>query len=96
MVVIAIVVSALPVAGQNWTAPQTPWGDPDLQGLWPSVQLLSVPIERPVKLGTKATLTHEEFGKTRAVAVCELKRLVPTKSSSREGRSHPQNPYELT
>ena len=63
IVVIAIVVATVPVAGQNWTAPRTPWGDPDLQGLWPSVQLLSVPFQRPVNLGTKATLTDEEFAR---------------------------------
>lgn len=54
MVVIAIVVAAVPVASQNWTVPRTPWGAPDLQGLWPSAPLLSVPFERPVKLGTHA------------------------------------------
>jgi len=40
-----------------------PWGDPDLQGFWPSVGLLSVPLQRPVNLGTKAMLTDEEFAK---------------------------------
>lgn len=63
MVVIAIVVAAVPVASQNRTVPRTPWGDPDLQGLWPSAPLLSVPFERPVQLGTKATLTDEEFAR---------------------------------
>jgi len=61
IVVIALVVATLPVAGQNWTPPRTPWGDPDLQGLWPSVEMLSVPIQRPAELGTKATLSDEEF-----------------------------------
>ena len=63
VVVFAIVVAALPVTAQHWTPPKTPWGDPDLQGFWPSVELLSVPIERPVELGTKATLTDEEFAR---------------------------------
>ena len=63
MVVFAIVVAAVPVASQKWTPPRTPWGDPDLQGFWPSVALLSVPLERPVALGQKATLTDEEFAR---------------------------------
>ena len=63
MVAVAIVVAAAPLAGQKWTPPRTPWGDPDLQGFWPVVELLSVPIERPVELGTKATLTDEEFAR---------------------------------
>ncbi len=63
MVVIAIVAATAPVASQKWTPPRTPWGDPDLQGFWPVVEMLSVPIERPVALGTKATLTEEEFAR---------------------------------
>ena len=67
MVVVAIgfgfVIAALPVTAQKWTPPRTPWGEPDLQGFWPSAELLSVPIERPVALGTKATLTDEEVAR---------------------------------
>jgi hypothetical protein len=61
MVVIALVVTALPTTAQNWTPPRTSWGDPDLQGFWPSVDMLSVPFERPASLGMKATLTDEEL-----------------------------------
>ena len=61
MVVIAFVVAAVPVIGQSWTPPRTPWGDPDLQGFWPSSEMLGVPFERPANLGEKATLTDEEF-----------------------------------
>ena len=51
MVVIAFVVAAFPVAGRSWTPPRTPWGDPDLQGFWPSAEMLGVPFERPSSLG---------------------------------------------
>ena len=61
MVVIAFVVAAVPVIGQSWTPPRTPWGDPDLQGFWPSSEMLGVPFERPANLGERATLTDEEF-----------------------------------
>src|SRR5438132_7121328 len=61
MVVIAFVVAAASVAGQSWTPPRTPWGDPDLQGYWPSVEMLGVPFERPATLGDHATLTDEEL-----------------------------------
>jgi len=61
MVVIAFVVAAASVAGQSWTPPRTPWGDPDLQGFWPSAEMLGVPFERPANLGERATLTDEEF-----------------------------------
>jgi hypothetical protein len=40
---------------------KTPWGEPDLQGLWPSGDWRRVPLQRPEALGTRATLTPEEF-----------------------------------
>ena len=33
--------------GSAWVAPRTPWGDPDLQGVWPGTAMMDVPIERP-------------------------------------------------
>ena len=42
----------------DWTAPRTPWGDPDLQGVWTNATL--TPIERPADLGDQAVLTAEE------------------------------------
>ncbi|HVZ22489.1 MAG TPA: hypothetical protein VG871_15555 [Vicinamibacterales bacterium] len=30
----------------GWTAPRTPWGDPDLRGTWPISYVGSVPLER--------------------------------------------------
>ena len=46
LVVIALAITPIAVGGQRWTAPRTPWGDPDLQGYWPSVDMLGVPLER--------------------------------------------------
>jgi len=61
LVAITLVVTAVLVQAQHWTPPRTPWGEPDLQGYWPSVAMLGVPLERPASLGNKATLTDEEF-----------------------------------
>ena len=47
-------------ASKVWKQPMTPWGDPDLQGIWPSTSMLQTPIERDPKLGTRAVLTDEE------------------------------------
>ena len=41
-----------------YVTPRTPWGDPDLQGLWSNQT--STPLERPNALQDKATLTQEE------------------------------------
>jgi hypothetical protein len=45
----------------TWTVPRTPWGDPDLQGLWPSIDMQGTPYERPVELAGKAVLDDTEF-----------------------------------
>src|SRR4029453_804355 len=51
-----------------YTTPRTPWGDPDLQGTWPSTDMVGVPIERPVEFGTRATLSEAEFQQRRDLA----------------------------
>jgi hypothetical protein len=40
------------------TLPQTPWGDPDLQGTW--IYATMTPLERPRDFGDKATLTDDD------------------------------------
>ena len=41
--------------------PRTPWGDPDLQGMWPGGSVVMVPFERAEELGTRAEFTEEEY-----------------------------------
>jgi hypothetical protein len=41
--------------------PRTPWGDPDLQGIWTSEPELGVPFERSPELGTRQTFSDAEF-----------------------------------
>ena len=54
---VAAVVVLMPVdvAGQ---APRTPWGDPDLQGIWTNTT--TTPLERPDDLADQDVLTDEE------------------------------------
>lgn len=42
----------------GWTAPRTPWGDPDLQGYYLNTGY--TPLERPVALKDKALYTKDE------------------------------------
>jgi hypothetical protein len=54
-------------AGQRasaWTAPKTPWGHPDLQGLWSNAT--TTPLERSDEHKGKAVLTEEEFDQVAA------------------------------
>jgi hypothetical protein len=44
-----------------YTPPRTPWGDPDLQGVWPGTAMMGVPQQRPTQFGNRASATDEEF-----------------------------------
>src|SRR5882672_4445931 len=46
---------------KTYTPPKTAWGDPDLQGIWPSTAMVGVPFERPAQFGNRVFLTDEEF-----------------------------------
>jgi hypothetical protein len=43
----APVVAQTPSIHERWAAPRTPWGDPDLQGVYASERERGVPMERP-------------------------------------------------
>jgi hypothetical protein len=44
--------------GSSYTVPRTPWGHPDMQGVWNAATL--TPLERPDNVGGKLSLTKEE------------------------------------
>jgi hypothetical protein len=52
----------------TYTPPRTSWGDPDLQGIWPSTDMVGVPFERPTQFGTRQFLTEAEFKEREAQA----------------------------
>ena len=56
---IAFAIGAAAQTTKPYTPPKTPWGDPDLQGVWPGN--MGVPMQRPLNLGTRAELTDQEF-----------------------------------
>jgi hypothetical protein len=53
--------STAPGATAQPTLPQTPWGDPDLQGVWSGAALLTVPFDREAEFGTRNELTEAEL-----------------------------------
>jgi hypothetical protein len=78
MVALAVALVPLIVGAQTktWTPPKTPWGDPDIQGLWPGQDMVGTPLERDRSLGTRAFLTDEEFA--RKVAFAEEQQEIDT------------------
>ncbi len=61
LMIVPVAGQAQPVPADAWTTLRTPWGDPDLQGMWPSGTVVMVPFERAEALGTRAVFTDEEF-----------------------------------
>jgi hypothetical protein len=59
----ALVLALISVTAQaqTYTAPKTPWGDPDLQNIWSGDSAFGIPMQRPEALGTQAELTDKEF-----------------------------------
>ena len=55
-----------PTQSKAWKQPETPWGDPDLQGVWPSTSMIGTPVQRDPELGTRAVLNDEEYAKRAA------------------------------
>ncbi len=53
LVFLIVLVAPLPVGAQN----TTPWGDPDLQGIW--ANQTPAPLERPDALAGKEFFTEE-------------------------------------
>ncbi len=59
--VLAVVTAAVSLwAAKNWTAPRTPDGQPDLQGIWSNATI--TPLERPRELAGKQFFTEQEAG----------------------------------
>src|SRR5215475_5974637 len=48
-------------AAAGWTAPKTPWGDPDLQGTWTSDDCIGTQMNRAANLGDKLYFTEAEL-----------------------------------
>jgi hypothetical protein len=53
--------AAAQAGAESWAPPRTPWGDPDLQGMWPIDKLNGTPLQRPESFGERRLLTDEEF-----------------------------------
>jgi hypothetical protein len=47
--------------------PVTPWGDPDLQGMWPIMHLFATNLQRNPQYGERRFLTDDEFARAEGV-----------------------------
>ena len=57
-------------ATKKFTPPRTPWGDPDLMGVWDYKTI--TPLERPQNMAGRALLTDEEVARLEGAAAKNL------------------------
>ena len=77
LVIVALALALVPLAvapaAAQGEAPRTPWGAPDLQGVWDFRTI--TPLQRPEELGDRAFLTQEEAANLEQEAVARDVRL---------------------
>ena len=80
--------------GAAWKQPMTAWGDPDLQGMWPIINLISTPFQRPIDAqgkpiyGERRELTDEEYAKTEAALAARNTRYEEEIKGNKMGMGH--------
>lgn len=64
---------------KNWTHPRTPWGDPDLQGIFTNSNEYATPFERPERFAGRRLedITDEELAGLRRVAEQQMIAALP-------------------
>src|ERR1700724_588039 len=82
-------------AARAWTPPRTPWGDPDLEGIWPSTDMVGVPFERPAELAGRTELSDKEFAarsdQAERQAVADSQEFVSTAARTGDGTGPPSH-----
>lgn len=72
-----VVMTAVSLSGQgsSWTAPRTPWGDPDIQGIWTN-ERTNTPMERPARFGNREFYTDAEVAELEKQALARYEKAV--------------------
>ena len=81
LIVSGVLLATVSAAAQQAITPRTPWGDPDLQGIWGHGTI--TPLERPAEYAGRERLTDEE--------VAALNAASETRADRREGLTREQD-----
>jgi hypothetical protein len=68
--------------------PVTPWGDPDLGGMWPIMHLFSTQLQRDPKYGERRVLSDEEWAAAQTVLDRREERYQAEIQSNKMGMGH--------
>ena len=72
----------------GYSVPRTSWGDPDLRGMWPIINLISTPFQRPEQYGTREMLTDDEYAEAQGRLEARNERYETEISSNKMGMGH--------
>ncbi len=75
-------------ASGRWQPARKPWGDPDLEGVWPLDHINGTPVQRPPEFGERRYLTDEEFAERAARLAALNARYDEEIASNRMGMGH--------
>lgn len=81
-------------ANGAWTHPMTPWGEPDIQGMWPISHLIGTPLQRPEKFGDRRLMTDEEFAEVVAQVEVRNTRYDDEQANNKMGGGHWAEPTQ--
>ncbi len=59
----------------GYVVPRTPWGDPDLNGVWPDIDMVRVPVQRAPQYGTRLFMTPDEHAAVEKREQEQIKRM---------------------
>jgi hypothetical protein len=81
-------------ASAEWQPPTTPWGEPDLRGIWPISHLIGTPLERPERFGDRRVMNDEEFAEVQARVEDRNTRYDEEQAANKMGGGHWAEPTE--
>ncbi len=84
----ALVQPAAAGPSAHWTAPRTPWGDPDLQGTWPLNSVGRTPLQRPAAYGDRAQMTDAEYAAAEKAATKAVEGFDREEKADKLGNGH--------
>ncbi|HLF95597.1 MAG TPA: hypothetical protein VI457_00495, partial [Methylococcaceae bacterium] len=77
-------------AAPIWTHPETPWGDPDLQGTWTSDDCIGTGLNRAANFGDRLYLTEQELADRQGkIAAKQKQDLVETVAANQKASTGP-------
>ena len=81
-------LTVVPPIPQDYQPAKTPWGDPDLRGMWPVDHLNGTPLQRTVEQGNRVFLTDEEMAARATRIEAAAARYENETSEDRLGQGH--------